>query len=350
MEMKVPPEVVVTPVEAPAAVPPGATPPAAATPSPAPAAPAAPAPGAPPAAPGATPPAAAATPPAVKPAATIADPPAEPPPVAMPATWPEKWREEMAGDDKKLLARLERMQSPKDILNSWRAMEQRLSSGELKRALPNNATPEEVAEYRKSWGIPDKPEGYDITLPNGFVWGEADKPLLQDYTGFALERNLPQDVVKANLEWVVRMQDKMQEQIAQRDENERITGSEALRAEWGKDFKANLTAAKNLFPDENTWNLLMGSRAEDGVKIGNKPEVLKLLAGISREVNPFATLVPDNTAAPAKSAEARMAELNGMMRDKSGPYWRGAQANALQQEWRDLFNALEKSKGQGRAA
>ena len=315
--------------------------------------------------PAAPPPAAVVPPvkPAVEPVAkppvakTIADdpPPAEPEkPVA--ATWPDNWRELMAGDDKKELARLQRMNSPLDVKNSWRAMEQRLSSGELKRALPNNPTAEELAAYRESNGIPGKPEDYDVNLGNGFVWGEADKPLLDDFRKFAHENNIPNDMLKPVLGWFTKQQQEIADQVAQRDENERVTGSEALRAEWGAGFKGNLAASRNLFEGQSittadgkaadAFLTLMGARAEDGRLLGNIPDVVKMFANISREMNPFATVVPDQPGgSPIKSAETRFGELNAMMRDKGSAYYRGAQKDNLQAEWRELHTMLEKAKG-----
>ena len=316
--------------------------------------------------PPAAPPAAAAPPPAVTPpvAATppiktaADDPPPkgdeEPKPVA--ATWPENWRELMAGDDKKELARLQRMNSPLDVKNSWRAMEARLSSGELKRALPNNATPEEVKAYRESNGIPDKPEGYDVNLGNGFVWGEADKPLLDDFTKHAHESNIPNDVVKSVLGWFTQQQQQEADKVQVRDQNESVLGSEALRAEWGAQFKGNLAAARNMFEGQSVatpdgkdraplWDVLMSARAQDGRLLGNIPDLVKWAAGVSREMNPFATIVPDSPGgSPIKTAEARFAELNTMMRDKSSAYYRGPLRDTLQAEWRDLHTALEKAK------
>lgn len=333
----------------------------AATPAPVPAAPAAPVvPAAPvPAVAEKTAPAAPApvTPPVAK---TIGDPPTpkpgEEPAQVVPAEWPDDWRQKMAGTDKKLLARLERMTSPNDVLNSWRAIEQRLSSGELKRALPNNATPEEVKAYRESNGIPDKPEGYDVALGNGFVWGEADKPLLEDFTKHAHADNIPGEVVKSVLGWFTRQQQQTADEVSQRDENERVNGGEALRAEWGNGFKGNLAAARNMFEGQTVttpdgaakvplYDLLMTARADDGRRLGNIPDVIKWAASVSRDLNPFATIVPDSPGgSPIKTAEARMGELNAMMRDKGSAYWRGAQRDNLQEEWRTLHDAIEKSK------
>lgn len=300
-----------------------------------------------------SPPPQAPSPPPVAPPKSLADtPPVEGEPKApTPASWPDNWRELMAGDDKKELARLQRFNSPIDVRNAWRGLEQRLSAGELKRALPNNYTPEELAEYRKSNGIPEKPEEYDTNVGNGIVWGEADKPLIEDWTKFAHEANIPGEYVKRGLEWFARQEQKVADEIAQRDERDRVTGGEALRTEWGNEFKGNLAAARNLFEGQATplWDVLMGARAEDGSRLGNRPDVLKFMASLSREVNPFAKLVPESGSTPLKSAEGRLAEITAMMANKQGPYWRGPQAEKLQAEWRELHGAIEKSKGRAAA-
>ena len=302
----------------------------------------------------AEPPVAEKTPPVAKSLAET-PPKGDEPKTPAPANWPDNWRELMAGDDKKELARLQRMNSPLDVKNAWRGLEQRLSSGELKRGLPTNYTEAELKAYRESNGIPETPDKYDVEIGKGFVWGEADKPLLNDFTKFAHERNMPGEYVKSALEWFTNQQQVIADEIAQRDENERVTGGEALRAEWGNALQPNLAAMRNLFeghsmplPDGKAvplFDVLMGARAEDGTKLGNNPAVLKFLSSVSRELNPLATLVPDSHGATAmKSAEARLNEINRMMADKTGPYWRGPQSAALQAEWRDLYEANEKAK------
>ena len=283
-----------------------------------------------------------------KAAKTILDTPAEKTDdkAATPADWPDDWRQKMAANDAKMLKRLERYNSPLDMFNAYRAMEQRLSSGEYKKALPANPTPEEVAEFRKSNGVPDKPEDYDVNIGNGFVWGEADKPALDSFRQYALEHNLPNSVVRDVVGWYAAQQQQVADEIANRDENHRINGIDALRAEWGNNFKGNLNAAQNLFEGNasDLWGVVMGARGPDGRLLGNNPDVVKFISRLSREINPFSTLVPEAGSSQVKTAEARLQEINGLMADKSGPYWRGPQSASLQQEWRDLHEAIEKNK------
>lgn len=62
-------------------------------------------------------------------------------PVIAPADWPEDWRSKVAGEDAKELARLQRMGSPADVWKAYRALEAKISSGQLKQGLKPDATP-----------------------------------------------------------------------------------------------------------------------------------------------------------------------------------------------------------------
>ncbi|MBV8473753.1 MAG: hypothetical protein JO107_14180 [Hyphomicrobiales bacterium] len=317
--------------------------------------PVAPSPAPKPPEPPATPPSPAPRAPAPK-APTVGDgaPPKgqEPTPPA-PATWPENWREQMAGDNKKAQERAKRFNSPNDILNSYLALEGKLSGGEFTKKLPSHPTEAELAEYRKANGIPDKPEGYDTSLGNGIVWGEADKPLLESWTKHAHDNNFSADVVKKGLEWYAREQEAIVERLVETDMANYQAGTAALQAEWGPQFKSNLNSAKAMLDAyPGVWDSIMGSRDGAGMRNGDNPAVLKALAAIAKELNPFAAVAPTTPGqTPEQSIAGRLKELNGMMGDRSSAYWRGAQSNALQAEYRELIDQQTKlaARNAGRA-
>lgn len=305
-----------------------------------------------------TPPAASDKPPAadVKPAdkpKTLADgakepvePKAKDPAAKEPvkADWPDDWREKMAGDDKASLKQAERYGSPADVFKALRAAQQKISSGELKKALPTDASPEELAAWRKDNGVPDKPEGYDTDLGKGFVWGEADKPFLDSFTKHAHQHNLTPDQVKQNLAWFAGEQERAVQARDERDEQTRLTGEDALRSEWGNDFRRNLNAVGNLFTGapEGLFDRLMTARGADGQLIGNDPTAMKYFAQLSREMNPAATLVPTGTGNAPAAVKTRFGELNAMMRDPNSGYSKGPDSGRLQNEWREHYDALVK--------
>lgn len=292
---------------------------------------------------------------AAKPAPkTIADtPPANPddPKPPTPADWPEDWRAKLAGDNKKAADRLARFKSPTELANSYIALEQKLSGGEYTKKLPTHYTEQELADFRKSNGIPDAPSDYKDDLP-GVVWSEADKPMLDSWKQYAHENNVPPDEVKRGLAWFVREQEAIVERLEQEDMHNYQAGTAALQAEWGPDFKGNINAAKNLFESHpGMWESVMGSRGPDGMKLGDNPSVLKAFAALAREMNPFATIAPTApNQNPAQTVDARLGEIQKLMGDKQGRYWRGPDAPKIQQEYRDLLEMKERVATRGQRA
>ncbi|HET7409683.1 MAG TPA: hypothetical protein VFJ13_05740, partial [Paracoccaceae bacterium] len=189
---------------------------------------------------------------------------------AAPADWPEDWRQRLAGDDKKALKRLERLGSPKDVMTAYRALERKVSSGELKTGLKEDATPEEVASWRRENGIPEKPEDYDTTLPDGLVIGEDDKPLVGEFLTAMHAKNAHPETVKAALAAYYRIAETQQAAQIEADRGFRREAEDALRAEWGPEYRPNVNAMGN-FLDGAPAGLkerLLGARLADGKLLG----------------------------------------------------------------------------------
>jgi len=266
-----------------------------------------------------------------------------------PADWPADWRQKLAGEDKKTLERLGRMASPADLLKSYRALEQKISAGELRKGLPENATPEQVAEWRREQGLPEKPEGYleNLSLPDGVVLGEADKPMAAAFAEAALDGNTSPEAYSKLVAKYFELQDKIVAERAEADRAFKLKAEDELRAEWGAEFRPNLNAVKNLLaamPEGAADNLLSG-RLADGTKIGDHPGIVKWLASISRDLNPTATLVPAGSGNAGKSVNDEIASIEKLMGDRSSDYWRGPKANEIQQRYRSLIEARDKITG-----
>ena len=155
------------------------------------------------------------------------------------------------------------------------------------------------------------------------------------------------------LDWYSRQQEAMVDQMVARDNENAARGSDALRAELGNNFKPMLNAAQNLYESApqveispgqkaDMWDYVMSARDATGKRLGDSPEFLKWQGQLAKEMNPYATLVPAGTHDPGKSISDRLGELNRMIGDKSSDYWRGANSDSLQKEWRDLYEANER--------
>jgi hypothetical protein len=252
----------------------------------------------------------------------------------------------MAAGDPELAKRLERFASPKDFMQSFVEKERKISSGELKRAAPGaDASPDDLKAWRAENGIPDAPDGYfeKIELPTGVTLGEADKPFANSFADYAHKEHMTPKQVSAAMAWYYDTVDKQSLQTETADATFKDQARDALHQEWRGDFKANMNAAQSVIQTapQEVKDRLFGGRTADGKIVGNDPAVMKWLAGLGRELNPAATLLPPGVPQNAAGLDGRIKEIEGIMHGPTAAtaYWRN---DAIQQELRDLYTAREK--------
>lgn len=279
------------------------------------------------------------------PKGTIADGNVTDKPVAAPADWPEDWRLKLAGEDKSYLKTLDRFNSPSDLAKAYRDAQQRLSAGNLKAALPENPTAEELQAWRAENGVPESPDKYDVNLGNGFVWSDEDRPLLDDFSKYAHEANMPEGQVKKVLGWYAAMQERQQAAIEDADERFHQESEDALRSEWGQEFRRNTNAIANLLDVHATPEVkadLLMARLPNGRRLGDDPRALKVLASMAREANPEYTVVP---SVGFQNFEGELEALQKKVGTQE--YWRDPK---MQARYRELLEAKTAREGKGRAA
>lgn len=283
----------VAPETPPVATPPAATPPVDTPP-------------APPATPPVTPPAPPATPPVTPP---------ETPPTGAVALWGDKWREELAGDDPALLTRLQRMSDPKVMAQAIREQDKLIASGKLRSALPENATPEQIMQFRKENNLPETPEAYELQLPEGIVIGDADKPMIRSVQVAAHASFAPPAVVNQIVEaYYKQVEVETQAEIARQRSIKDATTAE-LQALWGDNFPAMRNLVVNLLesaPVEVKDNLMYGETA-DGTLICNHAPTLRWLADLAMKINPAALILPNSSGGQLQTIEAEILDLEKQM-------------------------------------
>lgn len=259
--------------------------------------------------------------------------------------WPEDWRKNIAGEDDKVLKRLERYNSPKDLAAALIAAQAKISSGQLKSALPENATPEQIAAWRADNGIPESPDKYDVAIAEGHVWGEADKPLIDDFAKTAHEANLTPAQLKKTLAWYSDLQAKQIEHVQNADAQFKKDNVDELREEWGGEYRMNLRVVDEFFetlPD-GLGEVLLSARDANGRQLAANAKVIRWAAQMQREANPIATVMPSGGINSMQAMEGEITKLKTMMADKSGPYWKGPEADKHQARYRDLLTAKERA-------
>lgn len=259
--------------------------------------------------------------------------------------WPEDWRKNLAGEDEKALKRLERYGSPKDLANALFAAQAKISSGQLKTALPENATPEQLAAWRADNGIPESHDKYDVTIAEGHVWGEADKPLIDSFAKAAHEANMTPAAVKSALKWYGDLQAKQVEQVQNEDAQFKKDNVDELRQEWGAEYRMNLRVVDEFFeglPD-GLGEVLLNARDANGRQLAANAKVIRWANQMQREANPLATVLPGGGVNSMQAMEGEITKLKTMMADKNGPYWKGPEAEKHQARYRDLLTAKERA-------
>ena len=256
--------------------------------------------------------------------------------------WPDDWRSQMAGGDTKELKRLERFSAPTDVFRSWRAMEQRMSSGELKSALKDGASEEEVAAWRKENGIPEGHDKYEVMLSEGLVIGDDDKPIIENFLAAAHEANLSSKQASRAVQWYFDHQEKMAAEKAEIDKIAEQRNEDLLRTEWGAEYRTNINRINALLEQapQGVKDAFLGGRTADGQIIGSDANILRWLDTTARTLNPLATVVPGAGANMANAIRDEIAAIEKVMRENRAAYNRD---EAMQARLRELYAAAEKA-------
>lgn len=262
------------------------------------------------------------------------------------SVWPDTWREAYAGEDEKKLSRVSKYASPTAAFDALIAAQNKISSGEYKQItpFPESGTDEEKNAWRASNGIPEAPDKYDLNFESGLVIGEDDKPIIDDFLNSAHSKNLPPDAVKSTIEWYYQNQEKMAEERAAADKELQNSTEDALRAEWGNEYRANLNRIHGLLDmaPEGVKDKILDARFIDGTPLGSDPDALKFLIDLALQVNPATTLVPGAGDNINGAIADELANLEKMMGNKTSDYWKGPHAEKNQQRYRDLVKAQER--------
>lgn len=243
--------------------------------------------------------------------------------------WPDQWRQqiatELAGDNKDLVPKyqkqLEQHLTPVSVYKQNVELRKKMDSGELKKGLSDNPSPDELAAYRKANGIPETPDKYDIK-PEGPWAEEQNKANFDNLLKFAHSRNMKSDDVKALADFLASGRQSAFDAIAERDEKERSETEELLRQEWGNDYKVNQNLISSLLDgeEEGFKDDLFNARLSDGTKLINDPAFNKLLARLAREVNPAGAIMPSGTT-DAKSIDDEIDSLRKLQSSNPAEFW-----------------------------
>ena len=230
------------------------------------------------------------------------------------------WRDGIAGDDDKFKSTLQRFSTPQDFGNSYREAQQKIRSGQLRPELPEDASEEQIKEYRQANNIPIEVEGYLENLPDGLVVGDEDKEIMLDFLGAMHEVNAPKAVADKMVAWYNDFEQRQQDAIAELDAEQAREATDMLRDSengWGNDFRTNMNLINSVlethFGEEAKAQLLNG-RYQDGRGFFNDPNVLKGLASLAAVELKRDQQVIEKTLAAAVESHQVVDLLAGLVR------------------------------------
>lgn len=261
-------------------------------------------------------------------------------PPAVPQTFPDDWRDRLAGDDAKYRKQLERYASPEALAKAHRELQAKLSSGELKAAkLPEKPTDEELASWRKENNVPEKPDAYLEGLPSGIVFDDADKERVNSFLSDMHGKNVSKEHVQAAIEWNQRQIE--QEMVARHERNmtaQRSTEDE-LRQEWGPEYRRNINLINGMLEGlpQDSKELFLGAQTADGVSIFNNPGVAKFFVDLARQINPVGTVVPG--ASNVSAIDTEIEQIEKVMKENRTAYNKDTK---MQERYMQLLEAKER--------
>jgi hypothetical protein len=259
-----------------------------------------------------------------------------------PATWPEDWRERLAAGDESFKKIVSRYSSPETFAKAYGSLRQQLASGELIKKLPDNASEQEVAEWRAQMGLPEKPDGYQLTRVMGYEWQEGDKENLNSFIAAAHGSNFTQKQLDTALDWYGKQVVAQEEKRFEQDTLAKQACEDHLRTEWGPQFRGNIGLMKRFIESDipdGAGQALVNARLEDGSRLIDQPWFAKWMVQMAQDVHGEAAFAGGSEG--VASLASRKAEIEKIM---STDYPAYARDKNMQKEYAQIIEREERSR------
>jgi hypothetical protein len=275
------------------------------------------------------------------------------------------WRKQMAGEDADALKFLERYNDPAAAYKAWRGAVAKLSEGGSVKVPGPNATPEELAEWNKNFGVAAAPDKYEITAKPSEevakIITDDDKAMLGEITSRVHEAFTKGPVKAGDL---INLAHQVYYDVTQKanvGSDERAVqlaaqGEIENRKAWGdanydKMIDYAIEGGKQFFPGtESEFYKFMGRRFEGGSALFDDPIFQRMLANIGTKTveDPvFLEMASGNTNF---NPQKRLDEIHAMRNGSTLQRAEYARLSAPGGEMERLLSALERRKSGGKAA
>lgn len=220
------------------------------------------------------------------------------------------------------------------------SLQSKIGAGELRSRLPDNATKEQITAWRNENGIPESPDKYDLA---DVKVAAEDKAMVDGFLAKLHGANAPAAVAKEAIAWYYDEAERRTEERLEKDRQVATTSEDALRAEWGGEYRTNVNMVNGLLETvpADVRDLFKSGRMGDGTPIMSSPSVLKALAGWARQINPVTTVVPNAGANIGSAIEDEIKAIENTMRNDRKAY---NEDDQMQARYRELLDARSRIK------
>lgn len=191
-------------------------------------------------------------------------------------TFTEGWADKLAGDKfdktRAMASQFKSLDALLDSFHELRASFSKKTEG-LVKVPGQDASPDDLAAFRRALGVPDSPDGYEIqtpaNLPEGF---EFDPASLAPLKAKAHELGIPSPALAELVAFQAQSEAAEVARLTQEALDRAKAGEEQLRKEWGNNWEKNLALAERV--------KLTGGGLPEGHWGHHDPHIQRLLASL----------------------------------------------------------------------
>jgi hypothetical protein len=192
------------------------------------------------------------------------------------------WRS--AIEDEKVRKLADRFNTPGDMAKAYAELNTEFSQ---RIKVPGaDATEEDLSKFRKLLGVPESVDNYDLTRPEHIdeetFASEPFQNMLQGVVGRMHDAGATQAQVDAAIGTYFELEAAQQAATQQNDQQFSKDAEAGLRSEWGEDYDANLSFAKQALSKFEFGEQLKQTELSNGMLLGSNPDFLRVMANYGR--------------------------------------------------------------------
>lgn len=250
----------------------------------------------------------------------------------------ETWKDEIAGEDKKLRSKIDRYKTPEDMAKALDAAQSLISSTRATPELPANASEDEVAKYRETYGVPATAKDYDL----GVEIPEDYKAGIDQFLEISHQNNRSNTEVKKSISDYLKFEEIRSRQLVEQIQATKEESEKQLKDNWGALYETHKSTIEGFFTKTfgEEAEFVKNAYLSDGTRLGDNAKVLAQLLDISKNTTGAATIISNNIIQDHSSVSKRLKELDEMATNRGSAYW-GANHEQFKAERDRLSNQID---------